>query len=291
MERYEPFQLKIQQDGRASFVLEQWEREDASLSVGFSSRAGGVSDIPYFSLNCGRHVGDRAEHVVENRRIVSKLARFSFDAWTCAEQVHGNRVERIGSGQRGKGRFSREDAVQNADALVTNEQDIMLVSFYADCVPLYFYAPDVVAIGLAHAGWKGTVLDIASRTIDVLERDYGADRKRLLVAIGPSIGPCCYEVDERVAEQIYALTESGKLSMDEHDMPFGLTAKENGHYDLDLKEVNRQIMIKAGVEPQHLQVSAWCTGCQREWFYSHRMEGGRTGRMVAWIGFNSEEVT
>lgn len=283
----EPFVLRQTGEEPALFRLERWmdKFEACGLNVGFTSRLGGVSAAPYDELNCALHVGDDANRVVENRRRIARAAGFDFAAWTCAEQVHGNRVAIVSSAERGRGRSARDTALAAADALVTDEKNLVLVTYYADCVPLYFFDPEHQVVAMAHAGWKGTVLEIAAHVVRKLQLRYGTRPEQLLAAIGPSIGGCCYEVDERVAAEIVGLYRRGRLYPAENDpFPFGLSAKENGRYDLDLKEINRQIMIKAGIDPKHIEISSWCTGCQRRWFFSHRKEDGRTGRMAGWIG-------
>jgi YfiH family protein len=255
------------------FRITSWMDRFEQLSVGFTSRSGGVSQSPLGSLNCALHVGDRLEDVITNRQLVADQAGFTFDAWTCAEQVHSNQIQRVSSQHKGIGNHSREHAFQNTDALISNEPGIMLAAFFADCVPLFFLDPVNHAIGLAHAGWKGTSLHIAERTIEAMQRDYGSQPEQMLTAIGPSIGACCYEVNDQVVEQLdYECSEP----------------KPNGRYMLDLKEINRQFMIRAGILPINIEISEWCTSCNTDLFYSHRAENGRTGRMTAWIGWKNE---
>jgi YfiH family protein len=253
--------------------LEEWINLDPKLSVGFSTRLGGISQGDCNSLNCAFHVNDNPQDVIENRKIMAKLIGFPFDAWTSAEQVHGSDVYRVTSKDKGKGSLSRESAIQNKDALITNETGIWLASFYADCVPLYFFDPINKVIGVAHAGWKGTVSAIAASTIQSMVDEFGCRVENLRAAMGPSIGPCCYEVDETVA---YHFKKA--------EMTYGLTGKDNGRYWLDLKEINRQIMIKAGIMPTHIEISTLCTACRPQQFFSHRKEMGKTGRMMSWIG-------
>jgi len=256
-----------------SLRLDAWMDKYQDLSVGFTSRMGGVSQVPLDSLNCALHVGDQIEDVITNRQILTKSAGFRFDAWTCAEQVHGNTVKRVSLLNRGAGRHSRQQAVQDCDALICNESGIMLAAFFADCVPLYFLDPVNKAIGLAHAGWKGTALQIAERTIEAMSKEYGSQPANLLAAIGPSIGVCCYEVNDQVIEKL------------DCEPP---TKQENGRYMLDLKDTNRQFMIRAGILPVNIEISEWCTSCNTDLFFSHRAENGRTGRMTAWIGWKDE---
>ncbi len=283
----EPFVLRQAEGKPALFYLERWmdQFHAHGLSVGFTSRCGGVSTAPYNELNCALHVGDDSRLVIENRRRVAEAVGFDFSSWTCAEQVHGNRIAIITDRDKGRGRLERDTAVPAADGLVTQEEDIMLVSFYADCVPLYFFDPGQRVVALAHAGWKGTVLEIANAVVRTLIEKFGTNPDHLLAAIGPSIGGCCYEVDEQVADKVLELHRRGRLqSPQEEPLPEGLKERGNGRFLLDLKEINRQIMIKAGINPKHIEISSWCTSCHPQWFFSHRKENGRTGRMASWIG-------
>ncbi|MBB6673208.1 peptidoglycan editing factor PgeF [Cohnella nanjingensis] len=248
----------------------------AGVTAGFTSRRGGVSAAPWQSLNVALHVGDDAEDVIRNRRIVSEALDWPFEAWTCAEQVHGSRVYVVRTEDRGAGRERRASAIQDADALVTDEPNVLLAMYFADCVPLYFYDPRHGALGLAHAGWKGTVLDIASETVRAMAAEYGTDPRELRAAIGPSIGACCYEVDEAVMQRVRPLTAGA-------DGRF-YTEGADGKANLDLKEINRHLMIKAGILPSRIEMSTWCTSCRTDVFFSHRRERGRAGRMMSWLG-------
>lgn len=283
----EPFQLK-QKPGEPVFVtIERWEREHPCLSAGMTTRHGGVSGGPYESMNCALHIQDEPADVIENRRRLADALGWPFEAWTCGEQVHDRRVAVVTLADRGKGRTSREDAFQHTDAIVTNEPGIWLTSFYADCVPLYFFDPVQQVVGLAHAGWKGTVLRIASDTIRTMSETFGSDTSDVLTAIGPSIGICCYEVDDTVISRIDScLNEIG--ADPELRQNVYRPGAENGKWMLSLQELNRQIMIKAGILPTHIEICGMCTGCRTDLFYSHRKENGATGRMASWIGLRSE---
>jgi YfiH family protein len=269
----EPF--KYQSDAVIPrFSLEAWEEEFPHLAVGFSARRIGEDmDCRNYAL----HVGERTERVIQNRRELAKALGFPFSSWTCGEQVHGVHVSQVTNEDRGKGSTSRETAFKDTDGLITEETDILLTAFFADCVPLYFYCPDLDAVGIAHAGWKGTVGDIGKKVVDRLCA-LGADWAQIRVAIGPSIGPCCYEVDERVIEPL-------KQSLKD---PLALERVSVSHvpgkWRLDLRKANFELLKQSGVNPNHILVTKWCTSCDKEYFYSHRRDKGKTGRMVAWIG-------
>ncbi|QHW30361.1 peptidoglycan editing factor PgeF [Paenibacillus rhizovicinus] len=289
----EPFVQQYEHDhehdreakGPSLFLLRRWTERYAGITAGFTGRDGGASAAPWTSLNCGLHVGDANEAVVLNRRRIAEALGWPFEAWTCAEQVHGDRVMVVGKADRGKGRESRSSSVGDADAMITNEKNVLLTSFYADCVPLYFYDPVKGVVALAHAGWKGTVLEIARKTVEAMSERFGCVPEDIQAAIGPSIGLCCYEVNEVVLDRVIPLVRQLNLAQDAVVVP-----TTEGKARINLKELNRQIMIKAGILPSCIEYSEWCTGCSTDKFFSHRMEGGATGRMVSWIGISEGDL-
>ncbi|TLS50412.1 peptidoglycan editing factor PgeF [Paenibacillus antri] len=267
----EPLELRPSDDGATLFRWRSWEEKFPWLSAGFSSRRGGVSGEPWGSLNCGLHVGDNDDDVAENRRRVAEAAGFDFRRWTCAEQVHGVAVAVVAEAEAGAGRLVRDDALPSKDALVTDVPGVMLNAFYADCVPIWFVDPVRRAVGVAHAGWRGAVADVAGETVRAMTRAYGSEPSELLAAIGPSIRGCCYEVDDQVAKHIPEGSESIKPSA------------SPGRYLLDLAIFNRQKLTEAGILANHIEITQYCTSCRTDLFFSHRKENGRTGRMTAWI--------
>jgi len=278
----EPFVVNNRKDeDPALFMLEPWTSFD-KITVGFTGRHGGTGKSPYESLNCAFHVGDDSQDVINNRRTVVETLGFPFDAWTCGEQVHSNHVEIVHLEDKGRGKIDRSSAFQNTDGLLTNVPGILLTSFYADCVPLYFYDPMKQVIGLAHAGWKGTVSRIASTMVDKMVQEYGSQIHDIRAAIGPSIGSCCYEVDDKVMLSVYDL-EKEVLGNNTYSASWYLK-KDNGKSMLNLKEMNRQIMMKAGIMPSHIECTTYCTSCRNDLFFSYRKDGGTTGRMASWVG-------
>ncbi|MFB9279984.1 peptidoglycan editing factor PgeF [Cohnella cellulosilytica] len=269
----EPYVLREEKEAdrpSSLFILQSWCGTDG-LTAGFTTRHAG---------NVALHVGDEPDHVVSNREAVTGLLGWEFAAFTCAEQVHGSDVRVVAAKDAGRGRASRETAFADTDAMITNEPDVLLAMFYADCVPLYFYDPVTGSLGLAHAGWKGTVAEIAVKTVEKMREVYGALPENMRAAIGPSIGGCCYEVDESVLRHVRPLAN---LSTEEVVKPneFGDRAQ------LNLKHLNRQLMIKAGIMPSRIEMSSWCTSCRTDLLFSHRKERGATGRMMSWLGKKS----
>jgi polyphenol oxidase len=268
----EPFQYR---DNKVPmFELTAWQNQFPHLRVGFSARkAGEDADCRNYAL----HVGDRPRQVVDNRRELSEELDFPFDAWTCAEQVHGVHIEQVSAADRGKGKDGRQTAYQETDGLFTREPGVLVVAYFADCVPLYFYHPQSDLVGVAHAGWKGTVGQIGAHMIKHF-CEQGAKPEEIWVAIGPSIGPCCYEVDERVIGPMREVIHSQEA------LERIAVSHVPGRWQCDLKRANAEIFLQAGILPEHMAVSKWCTSCDHSYFYSHRRDKGKTGRMVAWIG-------
>lgn len=274
----EPFVQQQSTDAPEHYLIQPWTAEFPQITAGFAGRNGGVSPAPYRSLNLGLHVGDDPAAVVENRQRLALAAGVPLPSWIYGEQVHDCQVQLVSAHHAGRGTLSREDAFPAKDAFVTNERGIVLAALFADCVPLYFLDPEHSAAGLAHGGWRGTVLGIASRTVQAMSRQFGTRPQAVRAAIGPSIGACCYEVEEGLISRI-----GTELGMEGE--PYFNPGPEQGKFMLNLQEINRKLMIEAGILPQHIEMSKLCTGCNPNRFFSHRMEQGRTGRMAAWIGW------
>lgn len=272
----EPF---VHSDATDVLHLQEWEELFPDLVVGFSLRTSGFSQAPYASCNLGLHVGDDPQTVVDNRRWLAKRLGFEFEAWSCADQVHGHQVAFINNELRGRGRENHLEAIESTDGIYTNETDILLTSFYADCVPLLFLDPQERVIGLAHAGWKGTVGLIAEEMISTLAQKFQTKPENVRVGIGPSIGGCCYEVDEHVMQQVRLHVPNWQTCV---------TATEGGRFMLDLPACNQQILKRAGVLPEHISQTSWCTHCRTDLFFSHRKEAGKTGRMASFIGWRKK---
>ncbi|GAB6932550.1 peptidoglycan editing factor PgeF [Calditerricola satsumensis] len=257
--------------------LKAWERA-YPLVAGMTSRAHPDGGPEPFNL--ALHVGDDPQRVRARRDALCEALGLPPEAFTCAEQVHGSRVVRVTPQDRGRGRLARETAFPATDGMHTDVPGVLLVAFFADCVPLFFLDPIRRVIGLAHAGWRGTAQDVAGEMVRSLVAHYGTRPRDLRVAIGPSIGPCCYEVDERVAAALRT-TFGGEV-------PDGvLTANDEGRYWLDLRAANQKLCERAGILPENIEMTSVCTACATDRFFSHRAEKGRTGRMaafVAWTG-------
>ena len=253
--------------------LQDWLNE--GVNAAFSTRHGGVSGGVYSSLNMGLHVDDRNELVLENRKRFLSVFDAQLDNAVCCQQVHGNVVTRVERKDQGRGAHELAAAIPNSDAMITNARGVYLLSFYADCVPVYLYDPVNRAIGIAHCGWKGTMGRIALHTLTALQKEYGTSAQDVQVFIGPGIGPCCFQIQSDLAAKVNA--EFPSL----HDI---IIYDNTRFYSWNLQETNRQLLIEGGVKAAHISTCELCTACHTEIFYSHRREKGETGRMGALIG-------
>ena len=174
-----------------------------------------------------------------------------------------------------KGEFTSMNLAFNVDALITNEPGVTLVTYYADCTPLFFVDTKTKAIGLAHAGWRGTVGRIGEKVVKKMTELYGTDPKDIKAAVGPAISVCCYEVDKPCADNFYAL---GGLDNSKFIFP-----KDGGKFMIDLLETNRQILVAAGVKSDNITVSDVCTNCNSDLLWSHRATKGHRGTMCAFL--------
>lgn len=269
----EPF---VMQEQESMLRLADWEHRWPNLAAGFSTRKDGVSRGVFDSFNCGLHVGDHADDVINNRRKLAEENGFAYASFTCADQVHGNAVHVVREHEIGAGRAAHEEAIAQTDGLLTDRPNVFLASFYADCVPLLFHAPKAGVVGVAHAGWRGTVAYIGVRMVEKMKEKWNIAPEEVHAAIGPSIGACCYEVNDVVANRVRdAVQEQADRVL--------LPASEAGKYMLNLQETNRILLASAGILPEHIEVSHLCTSCRTDLFYSHRKENGKTGRMAAFI--------
>lgn len=248
---------------------------DQGVDLAFSTRHGGVSSGVFNSLNMGLHVGDGDDAVIENRRRILEIFHSPLTNGVCCQQVHGHDVIRVNSNDRGKGAFKLGQVLADCDAMITNTPGVYLMSFYADCVPIYFWDHVHRVIGTAHGGWKGTMGGIAVNTLQSMSEEYGSSPSEVEVFIGPGIGPCCFEIQPDLAAKVNAEFKSL------HDI---ITMDSGGAYTWDLQETNRQLLINSGVEPSRIYVCRLCTACHTDKFYSYRRENGETGRMGAIIG-------
>ncbi|ACA59927.1 peptidoglycan editing factor PgeF [Candidatus Desulforudis audaxviator] len=263
--------FRAQRAGELVYYAVPGFAREGGVRAAFSSRRGGWSRGPYSTLNLGLHVGDDPETVLKNRAFFCDALGLNHRDLVACAQVHGTEIAVVGAADRGRGALDPNGAVPGADGLATDIPGVPLVTFYGDCVPLFFYDPVRPAIALVHAGWRGTLGRIAARAVSLMRERFGASPERLLVGIGPSIGACCYTVGPEVAGMF--AREFGTSTDIRHHPGAG------GRLNLAL--LNRRILEAAGVRGEHIHTAPWCTSCHPEEFFSHRASRGTTGRMAA----------
>lgn len=241
----------------------------------FTTRVGGVSEGIFESMNLSYTRGDKKEAVDENYRRIAGVLGCKPEDIVCSDQTHTTNIRKVTAADRGKG-VTRERDYTDVDGLVTNEAGIALATFYADCVPLYFADPVKRVIGLAHSGWRGTVGRIGEKMVEMMQAEYGCDKRDIVAAIGPSICQDCYEVSEDVAEQFKQEFGSKVLA----------DGKAEGKYQLDLWKANEMVFLQAGLLPENITVTDICTCCNEKLLFSHRASKGRRGNLGAFLMIN-----
>ncbi|MCK8824662.1 peptidoglycan editing factor PgeF [Fuchsiella alkaliacetigena] len=248
--------------------------ETGLVKQAFSTRLGGVSEGDFATLNLGFHTGDKAEKVIENRKRFCKELGVDARNLVAGEQVHGDAIKIVTKQERGKGALDQQSAIAATDALITAQPGVALSSYYADCVPIIILDPVQQVVALAHGGWKGTLKRIAQQTVLKMQEEFNSPIEEVLVGIGPSIGPCCYEVDEYVInplQEAFAYWEQLVAEVSENK------------WKLDLWKSNSCQLEEIGVLKKNIIVSQICTACNTDHLYSYRAESGRTGRMASLI--------
>lgn len=248
------------------YQFEQWA--SAPIQHGVFTRHGGVSNGHYDSLNVGGMIGDDQQAVLENSRRVYDTLGYTPDQVCTVWQVHGADVV-----------MADQPPVQRkwhtqADGMITNQPNVALSMRFADCVPVMFFDPTNHAIGIGHAGWRGTVAGVVLSVLNAMQTSYGTRPKDVQAAIGPSIGPDRYQVGEEVVAAVH----------DRFGDTDGLIQRSfvDGTAYLNLWEANRRLLALAGVA--QIEVAEICTATHTDDFYSHRAEKGKTGRFASVIG-------
>ncbi|MEA4892383.1 MAG: peptidoglycan editing factor PgeF [Peptococcaceae bacterium] len=244
---------------------------------GFCGRTGGVSQEPYASLNISYLSGDGTEEIRENRRRFAAACGFSLGSWCGLRQVHGLRIVKAEKKDAGRGVLDPAVVLEQADGQITDIPGLTLITQHADCIPLYFLDPVHKAIGLAHAGWKGTMSGMAGVMVEALVKAYGSRPQDLLVAVGPGAGPCHYEVDEPVIRAATALFGPGSRELSRVLLP----SKKPGRAYADLWQANVLLLERRGVKAAHISCAGLCTICENREFFSHRK--GDAGRQCAFL--------
>lgn len=241
---------------------------------GFATRKGGVSEGAYATLNCGGS-GDMRENVLSNRKDLCQALGLDPHKLVCLHQVHGIEVVRVGPG--GYTPSERSAVLKEGDALITREVDLPLAIMTADCLPIILVDPVSPAVGIVHAGWRGTLQDILPRAVREMERTLGSLLPNLWAGIGPGIAPCCYEVGEEVAGPFRERYPGWRA---------WLWPGREGRYRLDLARANLLQLKELGIPEQQIGLVGRCTCCHPSLFFSHRREHGKTGRMMSLVALS-----
>ena len=250
----------------------------ASLSGcdhGFSTRAGGVSDTPFAALNMGFNRPEPRENIIENYHRFCAANGLEFESMVLAAYAHGTNVEVITKNDRGRGIDPDLPPLNTCDGLVTNDPDTVLLTLHADCLAYFVFDPVHQAIGLAHAGWRGTLGRIGRNLIETMSKNYGTFARDVLVGIGPGICGECYEVGEDVADSFEAEYGASVVTR---------FAESNPH--IDITAASRLQFSECGVPAENISTADCCTHENESLFFSYRRDGkiwGKTGAMCAYM--------
>lgn len=250
-------------------------KKETAVIHAFSTKLGGVSPFPYSGLNMGFHTKDSEVNVIENRKRFLKRFNLAPEQVASLKQVHSDKIIRVGKHFMGNAFLEKGRYFYEGDALITGEKGVALYVGYADCVPILLFDPIREVIAAVHAGWRGSVSNIAKKTVEKMVKHYGSAPESILAAIGPSIGPRHFEVGNDV------ISEIKKRSNAYTEL---LLPSREGHASLDLWRVNEWQLLSAGLKGSNIDCAKLCTYTRDDLFYSHRKSLlGETGRMGAFI--------
>lgn len=256
--------------GGPVYLRLEFPEKTGQVEAVFSTRIGGFSPPPYDTLNLG-YGGDKPGNVLKNRKALLSALGYMPDRVVVVSQVHGREVAVLDHHAAAEGARDFR-CLGQADAIITDQVGFVLMTLYADCVPVYLYDPVKHVAGLAHAGWRGTVAGTPAACVEKMAGTFGSQPRDLVATIGPSIGPCCYEVGPEV---VLALEEAFPRS--------AVTIRNGGRTMADLWTANAAGLVQVGLATGRIHVTGLCTACRRDLFFSYRAEGGKTGRMGACI--------
>ena len=291
--------MQITRKSREQEVLqEEWHKVDGSdllllkyplleelgiVKHCFTTRIGGVSEGIFGTMNLSFTRGDDKSAVEENYRRLAEAMEVDYENFVFTDQTHTVNVRKVSMADAGKG-LVRERDYQDVDGLITNEPGLVLSTFFADCVPLYFVDPVHWAIGMSHSGWRGTVARMGRVTLEAMQREYGTKPEDVICAIGPSICQDCYEVSWDVAEE-FAKQFSGHEQEILMESPKNEAIQEQADkkYQLNLWRANEIVLLEAGVKEEHIAVTDICTCCNPDVLFSHRASHGKRGNLGGFL--------
>ncbi len=266
--------LNINKKGKLEYITFKSFENTGVVNHAFTTRHGGVSSGIYSQTNMSFTNGDTKENVLENYNRICSAINVKPENCVLSHQTHTVNLKTVTEADAGKG-ITRERDYENIDGLVTNVPGIVLVTQYADCVPLLFLDPVKKVIAASHAGWRGTVGKIGKLTTEKMAREFGCNPKDILVGIAPSIKQCCFEVDEPVYEEFKNLD-----CVNINDI---CIEKAGGKYNIDLQKTNALILESAGIPKENITITDLCTKCLCADFHSHRGAAGKRGNNAALI--------
>lgn len=246
----------------------------------FSTRFGGVSEGIFESMNLSFTRGDDEEKVKENFKKIAQVMGAGMGQFVLSHQTHTANIRIVTKEDAGNG-LTKPLPYENVDGLITREKGLVLSTFYADCVPVYLVDPVKEVIALCHSGWKGTVLEIGAKTVKTMQEAFGCRPKDIYGAVAPSICQECYEVSEDVIKEIketFSKKEYGENCNNEL-----FYQKSNGKYQLNLWRACELTLLKAGLVPEHIEVTDICTCCNPDYLFSHRASMGKRGNLGAFL--------
>lgn len=237
------------------------------LTHAFCTRRGGASKEDYKSLNMSFNEGDEEFRVLQNWSKLAQAFAIPIEQFLVLNQVHGDNILVV----KPHGSYFSSRNELNYDAVVTNRPGLAICIKTADCVPVFIADKAKKVIAAVHAGWRGTALGISAKVIRLMRNQYGSLPHDILAAVGPSIGPCCYEVDN-VAADAFKTQKDHKF--------FLIPKAAKNKWMVDLPEANRRQILDCGIPETNIELSGWCTMCNQDIFFSHRGAGGVTGRQI-----------
>ena len=260
--------LKVNRKGSLCFITSRKLEQFNNLCHTFTTRMGGVSTGYFSKMNLSFNTGDNRETVVKNYEILCEALKINPEHLVLSQQTHTDNIKIVTKADCGKGIYKPYD-YSDVDALVSATSGVALVTHSADCCLLGFYDPHKRVIAAAHAGWRGTVKEIGKKTVQTMQKSFGCNPADIVAFIAPSIGQCCYEVDDPVYNEFIKLPYLAINSI--------FTKKPNGKYMLNLWEANRQILINSGIKNTNIDITDLCTNCHSDEFHSHRATAGKRG--------------
>ena len=262
--------MEMKRNGRIHYLESQLLARAGGLVHGFTTRHEGVSRPPYNSLNLGGNTLDSPHNVEGNRSLLARAFGTRLEKLVTVTQAHGTDLLVIDEPNPDYAHFRKLEC----DGIITNQPGVMIGVCVADCIPILLFDPVKRVAAAIHAGWKGSAAGIGPKGVESLLKLFGSNPHDILAAIGPGIGPCCYEVDEPVRA---AFAQAGN-GWDDFAVP-----RPGGKWGLDLAAANRRQLLEAGLLEERVTTADQCVACQHDWFFSYRRDKGETGRQMGFI--------